>query len=82
MKIKPLPEASSTSVHGITSLFSAGVNFSAFFCLCLASRTASDPLRFSPRDKLVTRVIIVNPITVAIPDRFKILSSSIFFQLS
>ena len=82
MKIKPLPEASSTSVHGITSLFSAGVNFSAFFCLCLASRTASDPLRFRPRDKPVTRVIIVNPIVVAFPDFFKILSSSSFFQLS
>ena len=51
MKIKPLPESSSTSVHGMTSLFSAGVNFSAFLCLCLASRTASDPLRFRPREK-------------------------------
>ena len=82
MKIKALPEASSASVHGITSLFSAGVNFSAFFCLCLASRTASDPLRFRPRDKPVTNVIIVNPIAVAIPDRFKIISSSNLFQLS
>ena len=59
MKIKPIPEGSSISVHGITSLFSAGVNFSAFFCLCLASRTTSDPLRFRPIDKPVTRVIIV-----------------------
>ena len=82
MKIKPLPEAFSTSVHGMTSLFSAGVNFSAFFCLCLASRTASDPLRFRPRDKPVTNVIIVNPIAVAIPDRFNILFGSFFLQLS
>ena len=82
MKIKPVPEVSSISIHGMTSLFSASVNFSAFFCLCLTLRTASDPLRFRPRDKPVTRVIIVNPIAVAIPDLFKILSSSIFFQLS
>ena len=55
----------------MTSVLSAGVNFSAFLCLCLASRTPSDPLRFRPRDKPVTRLIIVNPIAVGIPDFLK-----------
>ena len=70
------------SVHGITFLFSAGVNFSALIFFRIAELLISDRPRLSPKDNPVIKVTNETTTAVAIPPHFKMLFLSSFLQLS